>query len=153
MDEVIQAIKAEVDAHGFQVVLFPSEGDAPAYGHTVGLQKVCEHPEVVVVGLDEGEDGGLTHDLLESIAQEVVEGRRFAPGDTDGEVLEGHTVAFRVVTARMADALLGVARDVLGHEACALQLVWPDRRGLMPWSPACDPVVRARQPLLDADPA
>lgn len=153
MDEVIQAIRTEVDAHGFQVVLFPSEGDAPAYGHTVGLQKACDHPEIIVVGLDEGEDGGLTHDLLESLAQEIVDGRRFAAGDTDSEVLEGHTVAFRVVTARMADALLGVAKDVLGHDACALQLVWPDRRGLMPWSPACDPAVRARQPLLDADPA
>ncbi len=153
MDDVIDAIKAEVQAHGFQVVLFPSEGDAPAYGHTVGLQNAAEHPEIVVVGLDEGEEGGLTHDLLESLAQEIVEGRRFAAGDTDSEILEGHTVAFRVVTSQMASGLLGVARDVLGHEACALQLVWPDKRGLLPWSPACDPSVRARQPLLDADPA
>ena len=153
MDDVIDAIRAEVEAHGFQVVLFPSEGDAPAYGHTVGLQKSHEHPEIVVVGLDDGAEGGLTHDLLESIAQEVVEGRRFVAGDTDSELLEGHTVAFRAVTTKMSEGLLGVARDVLGHYACALQLVWPDRGGLLPWSPACDPAVRARQPLLDADPA
>jgi hypothetical protein len=153
MDDMIDAIRAEVEAHGVQVVLCPSEGDAPAYGHTVGLQKSHEHPEIIVVGLDEGEEGGLTHDLLESMAQEVVEGRRFAAGDTDSDLLEGHTVAFRAVTTKMAEGLMGVARDVLGHDACALQLVWPDRRGLMPWSPACDPAVRARQPMLDADPA
>jgi hypothetical protein len=148
MDEVLAKIRAEVEAHGWQVVLFPAEGEAPAYGHTVGLSARFGHPELVIVGLDDGADGGLMHDVLEAAAEMVAEGHRLAPGATTAELLEGHVIAVREVGPRFAAALLEVARDVLGGEVPALQLVWPDRRGLLPWSPACDPGVRARQPLL-----
>jgi hypothetical protein len=148
MDDLLDRIRAEIEAHGWQVVLFPAEGDAPAYGHTVGLSTRFDHPELVICGLDEGADGGVMHDVLEAAAELVAGGHRFEPGATNADLLDDHLVAVRPVDPKFAASLLEVAAEVLGTEVRALQLVWPDRRGLMPWSPACDPVVRARQPLL-----
>lgn len=150
MSDPVDAIRAEVEAHGWQVVLFPEEGDAPAYGTTIGLSRRFDHPEIVVVGLDDGADGGVMHELLAAAAELVEEGGRLEPGTTNRDLLEGHTLAIRTVEPRFAVDLLEVAREVLGGDVPAVQLVWPDRRGLLPWSEACDAEVRRRQPLFGA---
>lgn len=148
MSDAYAEIRTEVEARGWQVVLFPSEGEVPAYAHTVGLSRSHQHPELVVVGLDEGDPDGVMHDLLEAAAELVAGGARFEADTTDDALLEGHRVAFRAIGPRQAGALLEVAREVLGAPVEAVQVVWPDHRGLMPWSPACDERVRAAQPLL-----
>jgi hypothetical protein len=148
-DDLIAAIRRTLAAEGWQVVLAGADAGRPAYAFTIGLSRAHDHPELVVVGLDDAEPEGPAHELLEAAAEMVAEGHRFEAGAVDTELLENHSVAVRAVSSRAAEEYLGLLHEVLGEQIAAVQLVWPDRRGLLPWSPACDPAVVARQPVLE----
>jgi len=147
-DPVVADLRAAIAEAGYQVALVPSVDGGCAYGFTIGLSRSFAHPELVVVGLDEAEPDGLMHELLEAAAEAVAGGGRFTAGTTDKELLDGHVLAIRAVSPEHCRALLDTADRVLGSAVEALQLVWPDGRGLMPWNPVCDPRVSERQPLL-----
>lgn len=148
-EAVVESLRAAVAEAGYQIALVPSFGGRCAYGFTIGLSSSYAHPELVVIGLDEAEPDGLMHELLEAAADSVADGSRYQAGSTDHRLLDGHTLALRQVTPEHCRALLDTADRVLGREVEALQLIWPDARGLMPWSSACDARVREQQPLLD----
>ncbi|MFI5714054.1 DUF4262 domain-containing protein [Kribbella sp. NPDC051620] len=115
-----------IDRHGW-AVRHVGAGDQPgeaAFSYTVGLTAL-DHPEVVVVGMPFEHSQG----FLNLIGSLVREGRTFLPGTTTHDLTDGSYVAFITVTD--IDELTAV--DQIYGSVEALQMIWPDSRGKMPW--------------------
>ncbi len=150
--ELSARIRAEVEAHGWHIVLVPpGEGGEPAFGFTVGLTTSFEHPELLAIGLDDGETGGTMHQLLDAAAESVADGTAYAEGGEDAELLVGYRVALRAVARKYVPTWLAFLADYYGGESGfrCLQVVWPDPAHRYPWDEAFDADLRARQPVLD----
>ena len=147
MDRAV--IAAEIEAVGFAVVLVTAEGDEPGHGFTIGLTGSHGHPELIVVGLDDGQQAGPAHALLDALAERVADGERFADGETRDDLLVGYPCVLRSVAPEQHAEWLGAALHWYGPQAFdCLQVVWPDASGRFPWDPDVDPRMRTRQPLL-----
>ena len=101
-----------------------SEGEA-AFSYTVGLTAMG-HPEVVVTGLP----FDVAQVFLNNIGRDVLEGEQFSAGLlTESLTSPGAPVVF--IQAEDVSGLTAV-EQVYGRVE-ALQMVWPDSTGRLPW--------------------
>jgi hypothetical protein len=151
-DQVAADIRAEVERHGFHVVLVPpgDEGE-PAFGFTVGLATTYGHPELCTIGLDDGEANGVMHELLDAAAGIVAEGGRYEDRQVDDQLLVDYPVTFRAVARRHFPTWLAFLTGFHGGDEVfsCLQIVWPDPDRRFPWDEGFDADLRQRQPVLD----
>ena len=124
--QVLRDLRQVIDRFGWAVLHGGgSAPDDPRWSHTVGLTGLG-HPEVIVVGLPF--EAGETY--LNLTGEAVRAGARFTPGtrttaltDADSPVIFLHAED----TGR-----LSVVEQYYGS-VDALQLVWPDSTGALPW--------------------
>jgi hypothetical protein len=120
----------------------PHDADTPGFGYTVGLGHRCEHPELLISGLDHL----VACSALNEVARRVMAGRRLAPG----EVLEGVLAGVPIVVERVAEHALPhtVPWSEWFHrrQPDALMLVWPSVRGLFAWQPGAPKTLDRLQP-------
>lgn len=149
IDDFKATARSAITEHGWHVVLVAADEDRPAYGFTLGLSERFGHPELCVVGLDDAEDSGLMHDLLDSAAEFVAEGGKLSAGMRSSELLVGHSLGLRAMSAAHVGDWLALGVATLGRaDFAVLQLLWPDRRGRLPIDPQCEAKVVAVQPVL-----
>ena len=135
---------SDVLEHGVHVIAV-SEGDGPdepAFAYTVGLVHQAEHPELVM----SGQKAALMHAALNEGARRVLAGLRLAPGTTAENVIGRWPV---VVDAMSPEGLRTTVRwSAWFHrrEVDAVQLVWPDTRGIFAWQPGAADYAAALQP-------
>jgi len=127
--------RADIDRDGFAVVTAFDPGLGSIYSYTVGLA-AHEHPELVVVGLRRsiGEPA-----LRAAAADAKVLDRGLRHGDQVPGILAG--VELRVVSVLDTGRLLPAANEIYarpGLPVDALQLVYPDSTGRMPWQARAD---------------
>ena len=143
--QVLRDLRRVVDRFGWAVL--HGGGGAPGdprYSYTVGLA-AWQHPEVIVVGLPF--QAGETY--LNLVGEAVRAGARFTPGTTTTALTDADSP---VVFLQVEDtARLTVAEQYNGS-AEALQLVWPDSTGKLPWEEGHRNPPGA-QPLLGPRPA
>lgn len=145
-DEVDQRVQADIERHGWHVVLVPPEADSPGWAHSIGLWERCRHPELLVFGSEPRQLGA----LVNALGERVRGGRRFEAGATESGVLAGLPFAFRAVAPRWTQVFLGnAAWHYRSASFAALQGFWPDRGGRFPWNADCAPEVAAEQPQLE----
>lgn len=121
----------------------PEPGEA-AFSYTVGLTAL-DHPEVVIMGMP----FDASQIFLNNIGSDVRDGKRFDPGTTTEDLTgPGAPVVFLSV---VEDEELVAIRQVYGHCA-AVQMVWPDSAGRLPWIEGYNNSADA-QPLLGPRPA
>ena len=126
-----------------QYVAAGEESDEPCFGYTVGLFGLG-HPELVAVGLDYDDAGG----LLNKVAALVVDGRDLVPG----EVLhddDGVAVITVEVVPNPAEILYSANRFYQRPDEFsvpAFQLTWALDGGIFPWDEGypCDPDCQPR---------
>ena len=123
---MLRDLRRVVDRFGWAVLHGggTAPGD-PRYSYTVGLS-AWQHPEVIVVGLpfQAGEK------YLNLVGEAVRAGARFTPGTTTTALTDADSP---VVFLQVTDAeRLSVAEQFNGA-VDALQLVWPDSTGALPW--------------------
>ena len=124
--QVLRDLRRVIDRFGWAVLHGggSSPGD-PRYSYTVGLA-AWQHPEVIVVGLPF--QAGETY--LNLVGEAVREGARFTTGAATTALTDADSpVVFLQVTDTER---LSVAEQFSGSVQ-ALQLVWPDSTGLLPW--------------------
>jgi Domain of unknown function (DUF4262) len=145
-DEVVARSVAKFGWHAISVTDRP-----PEFLYTCGLMTTFGHPEAIILGLNPR----TAYSVLEVLAEDIRRGRSFAaPGVYDG-VLTDLPIAVRAVHPSQHELYLGYA---MGHcrytgnpgGLVAIQVFWPDKKGLFPFDGGCDPGVRASQPRLDA---
>ncbi len=138
-------LAGHVARRGWDVVSVPAEGRRPAYAFTVGLWHSFAHAEASVFGRDEDE----MIRWLDTVGGEVKAGRMLLP-DRLGDDVVGTTEVFpRPALASWHRHLFGAALSFYrGQPVPMLQLVWPDRDGVLPWDQGCDDDCLAAQPRL-----
>ena len=133
-----------VRQHGWQVMLVPAgdESGEPAFAYTIGLLHQAQHPELVMSGLPLD----LMHRVLNELAERVMSGRQFAPGD----LVEGALarVALLVEDLTAAGRAETVTWSAWFHRAQvpARQVVWPDTAGRFAWQRGASDLLDERQP-------
>jgi hypothetical protein len=144
-DPVLADLLRLIKEHGW-AVRHVGEGTGPghaSFSYTVGLTALG-HAEVVVTGLP------FNHALtfLNNIGADVRAGSRFPPGlVTDDLTGPGAPVAFLAVTDTSG---LTAVEQVYG-DVQAVQMVWPDSSGRLPWTEGHNNPSEA-QPLLGLGP-
>lgn len=145
VDQVLRDLRRVVDRFGWAVLHGGrgSPGD-PRYSYTVGLP-AWEHPEVIVVGLPfpAGEK------YLNLVGEAVRAGARFEPGVVTTALTDADSP---VVFLQVADTERLALAEQFNGSVDALQLVWPDSTGLLPWQEGHRNPPGA-QPLLGPRPA
>ena len=139
---VLADTRAKIAAHGWTVIaVFPTAEDpGPSFAYTVGLSGKGL-PELAIYGLS----GQVAHSLLNEVARRMVEsGVALQTGDRVEGVLVDDVP---LVAVAMTDARdLNLVRECYGAVAAAVQVVWPDSDGVLPWEEGAR-IGDAQQPL------
>jgi hypothetical protein len=140
-DPAFDELVGLIERHGWAVrMVAPRLGEeGTVFAYTVGLTAIG-HPEIVEQGLP----NDIGQSFLNIVGEEVRKGRRFEAGSIVTDLSEGgQPVAF----LRVDDTSGLTAVERIYGAVNALQLVWSDSAGRLPWelgfAPGAD-----RQPLL-----
>src|SRR4051794_34867798 len=123
--QVLADLRRVIDRFGWAVLHGGGSPGEPRYSHTAGLT-AFGHPEVIVVGLpfEAGEK------YLNLAGEAVRAGARFSPGVVTTALTDADSP---VVFLQVEDTTrLSVVEQFYGS-VDALQLVWPDSTGKLPW--------------------
>lgn len=120
-------LRDTIDQHGWAVqhVGADEETGDSAFSYTVGLTGLG-HPELVMTGMP----FETAEEFLNLAGQEIRDGHRFRPGTLD-PVLSDEDSPVAVIEVVETGELTGV--EVVYRTVKALQLIWPDSTGTLPW--------------------
>jgi hypothetical protein len=150
MDDAERKLVADVERHGWHVVLLEAADGLPGWAFTVGLTHSFGTPELAMFGLPTA----TMHRCLNTLGEVAREGGTFQSGFRSPEVLDGFDVELRAVDPAWHRALFGFARWFYRPEEPAfLQCAWPDLAQRFPWEPAFEDRIRYLQPALWSSPA
>lgn len=125
---VLEKIRSDIERVGWSAIgVFPAAGSDPTvvFTYTIGLTEM-DHPELVIYGLP----NETAHSLLYSAVEQVRAGVVFEPGQRYGKIIRDFEVYVRDVSDV---AEVNAARAYYDRPVEALQLVWPDSAGRMPF--------------------
>lgn len=120
-------LRAKTDAHGWAIRNVSGSDPARCLSYTVGLT-AHGHPEVVMTGLPP-EVGTAFLNIVGEIV--VREGGRFAAGEVTMELADGPAMPVLPVL----DKTDLTAMEAVYGDVPALQIVWTDSAGRLPWEP------------------
>ena len=120
-------LRQMIDAHGWAVRNVSDSDPAKCLSYTVGLT-AHGHPEVVMTGLPP-EVGTAFLNIVGEIV--VREGGSFTSGEATTELADGP--AMPVIEVSDTSDLTAV--DAIYGDVQALQVVWTDSHGHLPWEP------------------
>ncbi|MFF0813583.1 DUF4262 domain-containing protein [Rhodococcus sp. NPDC003318] len=143
--EIRREMRRTIAQHGWLLQYVASaideQGVHPAFCYSVGLTAIGR-PELVVTGRC-AEESAM---LLNELGSWMRCGHDLEPGDRYS--VAGLDVT--LVAARDCESWLLRAVDLYGRHVRALQVVWADCRGLLPWEGSSDSTIV--QPLLGLPP-
>jgi Domain of unknown function (DUF4262) len=133
---IMAQLQAMIDQHRWAVQAVLGDGPAhPPFAYTVGLTAL-DHPELIVSGLDYIAAGH----LLNELAERVTAGEQLQDGDWLPDLAGLPRVALVELSGRASQKFLVFANayyEYVRHRPVrALQVVWSDGSGAMPWEPA-----------------
>lgn len=152
-DRALFEIDANITRHGFHATAVLGGHECPSWVYTVGLLETRHHPELITFGLPPG----VAHGLIRKIVDELGLGTTRPVGRAHAFDLGG--TRFCLIPVRdeywryPCDYLLACPHYYGAKGAKirleAIQLVWTDERGNLPWEPAFQSKFAGDQPLLD----
>jgi hypothetical protein len=155
LDRLLFAMDARIDRSGWTGMYVLPDRRVPGWGYTIGLSEHADHPELVVVGLDDRS----AEELFEPLTARVHDGERFDALPEGRFEIRGHP--FRAVAVHpdhwwtdrfnMWLHYYGARGDV-APKMHALQILWPDANDRLPGDPEFDPRLRRRQTRLERAP-
>jgi hypothetical protein len=139
-----------VREHGCSILNIPWGGNdkEPPFSFSIGLFANYGHPELILIGMN-GDNAGA---IINEIRYHVANGRKFADGETSGDIMtDDYKVCFLQVPLMAYPYYLGTA--LWFYDKCpavfpCLQVVWQDVNRHFPWDSGCDPQMIIDQPLL-----
>lgn len=143
----------KVNQKGWHHLAVPGGNGEPGFTFSVGHFLNHNHPELIIVGLKEE----LASRLLDSAAIRIKGlGKPYLPYRVYTDIADGLEVMFLPVAYPHYKDYLGFANwfyQTLPAPYPALQMVWPDPKGVFPWQSGYDQRFRRAQPLLGEPPA
>jgi hypothetical protein len=152
-DQALFEIDAGIAKHGFHVTAVFGGDDGPLWAYTVGLLETYGHPELITFGLPPQ----IAHGVIHAIVEQSREGTQHPLGREHPFDVDGIPVCLLPVLDEYwlypCDYLLGCSHYYGAKgakvELRALQLVWSDENGRLPWEPQFQRKFAGDQPLLD----
>ena len=128
---------SDVKEYGWHIVSVfdnrPLDNPSPSFSFSVGLYLNHEQPEIVLMGLPNMN----APQIINQVGAFTRGGGQIVPGKRYSGFIAGREVIFRPVHTSQYPEYLGSAlwfyRSLLPETFPALQLVWPDHRGVFPW--------------------
>lgn len=101
------------------------------YSYTIGLYKNYGHPEVAISGIK----GEIASQFLNIIGENIKNGRIYlTKGQQYDDIANDYNCEFKEINSRMNGYFFGRADWFYGNTLyTALQCVYPDKLGRMPW--------------------
>lgn len=145
MDAGEQKALDDIEQFGCHILHIMAEGELPSFSYTVGIQRTSNAPELIVVGLKRP----IAHFVLNEYNRRVRKGEHFGDGQFSGGFLEGFDCLFREVDRANYKEYLGWGLWLYGGDGFnALQLVYPNTRGVWPWQHDANQWFKSWQPIL-----
>jgi hypothetical protein len=142
-------IISDVAQYGFHVAIVLGDGYSPTFAYTIGLYKTYGYPELICFGLPQN----LLHSVLWS-GKELLD-KQPVPDQALGypNFISDYDVRLLPVDKAWHKYYFGYGIWFnKSQDFPALQIVWPDKKGLFPWEEEFNPHWKAGQPLLDRNP-
>ena len=145
LDDREKSFVANIREHGWLRTNIYAEADEPGFSYTTGLWVNAKIPEIVVFSLK----GEFAHDICWNLFNDARSGIMPAIGTRTSEVFSNKPAYFFVVDKKHYRDCFGWNRwFYAGDDFPCLQLVWPDREGVLPWEKGFDETFRDDQPDL-----
>ena len=139
LDRSAEMIEEGIEQQGFVIV--PIADGEPAFAYTIGLKETYDHPEFIISGnfnpMQMCNIIGEATELLKENTQafQVREVTGVIKVKVHGEIQDG-VIGSRKVTRENRLNLLCQAAGRYGDDGFeALQLIFPDQHGVLPWQP------------------
>jgi hypothetical protein len=127
-EEPLDELRRLIAEHGWAVRHVVDPNPAKCFSYTVGLSSLL-HPELVMTGLPPD----VAHAFLNVAASIVArEHGHFAPGEQTTKLADGRS--FPVIAVADVSGLTAV--ESLFGDVRAVQIVWTDSQGNLPWDAA-----------------
>ena len=126
-DQVIADLRNVIEEHGWavrNVLPGPAPEEVP-FSYTIGLT-AFGHPEVIILGMPSRS----AHEFLNLIGDEVRRGNRFEHGTVTGDLTDDDNP---VVFIHAEDTGRLTAVEQVYGRVSAVQMIWPDSTGRLPW--------------------
>ena len=147
--KAIARAKADIEKFGWHFLMVKGNG-TPGFLYTIGLWKTYKKPEILMFALSE--DPSSLQGSFVGVVKRVVQGETLKPGEAVSKAFKKHDGAVQTVLPKWFPSFFGTGAAVYGSfDFPALQLYWPDRRGLFPWQSGFDPELFRFQPILYQD--
>jgi hypothetical protein len=142
----------EIEQIKWKNVHVSAEGNLPAFAYTIGHFYMSNHPEIIVIGLK----SETAHQLLNIAAVKIAGAKeRIQPYKKYTDLTEGLSLMFIPVSVEHYGEYLGYGNwfyGSLSNPYPALQMVWPDKKGLFPWDKGFDKQFIQIQPIIGKTP-
>ena len=148
VDERDRKLLSDVKEIGWQVKGILAGKHTPPYAFSIGLYYTFGHPEILVMGLPHT----VAHQLINVAAGHIARGRVFRARERTDELAVGLPCSFVPILIKHYQHYLGFGLwfyQNLKQPFPALQLVWPDKQGRLPWESGYDETFYRAQRLLD----
>ena len=137
----------EIETHGFRVnsVLTDHKTKEPQFSYSIGIQKTCGAPDLIVFGLRPR----LAHHLIWEYFERVKQGESLPPHKRHWGLLDGYGVFLQPARRKSYEKHMLSCNWFYGagnYEAS--QLIYPHPKGQWPWSEDATPRFCWEQPLI-----
>ena len=138
---------SDVKTYGWHVLRVFADQGGPDFAYSVGLFLNYGHPEVIIIGLD----ADVAHKIINTIGEGCAQGEAFHAGRRTDRLLKGYDACFVDVAFNHYSDYFGYAiwfYSSSDQPFPAVQMVWPDRGGRLPWEEGYDAAFSSVQPVL-----
>lgn len=146
-DQYSNKLTDDILKYGFEVIMVPQTNYLPSFAYTVGLWKSYKHPELISLGLPID----ILHTMLNTVVFEVIKRKKLIEiGRNYHDIVEKYPVQFLTVDKRNIPDYFG--QTISYYQTVdfpALQLIWPDDKGIFPYESDFREDLIYLQPLLD----
>lgn len=137
-DAIQDTIRKNIAKYGWHSFgIFPTKDDSPDkanFTYTVGLREKG-FPELIIIGLPNESAHALIGDAIKQFERNGVP----KDGQVDATLANMPLVYREVPTEEAAkEHTCWVGNYYKNNDYKVIQIVWPDRAGLLPWEPGCD---------------
>jgi hypothetical protein len=146
MSETIDKKTLEnIAKHGLTIWHVMGEGEYSPFSYSVGLYKTYNHPEIIIIGLKQE----LTQVLINNVAEDIKNGKRYKSSSWSPDILEGFECYFTYVNKSNYDEYVGRALVFYGDDSFPLlQCIYPTVKGVYPWEKKWPEEIKNLQPVL-----
>jgi hypothetical protein len=148
-DEPEQKCLDDIRKYGHHVVLVGDSDEGPGFAYSIGLFETYAHSEIILIGLK----FELAHVLINNMAFDIKNGRKYKNGEFHEDVLDGYRCYFGdVPVSKYPDYVGWDLWYYDGPNFPLIQCVYPTVSGQYPWDDDFPAETRWHCPLLSNAP-